>query len=102
MRLDRVDGTGSLAWLPDRVVDAAVKGMIRSLKMYDQKNTPLVESDGLTARFLEFVKRFDSAQLHDMLIHLLEDRHFTAGEVQLIRKHLDAHCERIQKTVSAL
>lgn len=102
MRLDRVDGTGPMVWLPDRVLDAAVKGMLRSLKGYDQKNTPRGESDRLTARFLEFVKRFNSTQLHEMLIHLLEDRHFTASEVQLIRKHLGAHCERIQKTVSSL
>jgi hypothetical protein len=102
IRLDRVDGTGSLAWLPERVLDAAVKGMFRALTDREHEKTPPPGYDGLADRFLEFVKRFDSAQLHDMLVHLLEDRHFTAGEVQLIRQHLDAHCERIQKTVSAL
>ncbi len=101
MRLDRMDGTGSLVWLPGRVLDAAVKGMIRCLTDHDSKNTPSTESGGLTARFMDFVKRFDSAQLHDMMTHLLEDRHFSTVERQLIRQHLDAHCQRIQKIMSS-
>lgn len=102
MRLDRLDGTGSLVWLPDRVVDAAVKGMFRSLTDHEQRKTRLPGTNGLTAQFLEFVKGFDSAQLHDMLTHLLEDRHFSTVEKKLIRKHLDAHCDRIQKTMLSL
>ncbi len=101
MRLDRLDGTGSLVWLPDRVLDAAMKGMLRSLTDHELKRTSVPVPERVTARFLTFVNRFDSGQLHEMMTHLLEDRHFSALEVQLIRKHLDAHCDQIQKTVSS-
>jgi hypothetical protein len=102
MRLDRLDGTGPMVWLPDMVIDAAVKGMFQSLKDREGKKAQTNISDGFSIRFLEFVKRFDPEQLHEIMTHLLEDRHFTAAEVQLIRDHLDSHCERIREILDRL
>jgi hypothetical protein len=95
MRLDRLDGTGPVVWLPDMVLDATVKGMLRSLADRKVLRPDPQPCNGFSARFLAFAKSFGSDQLHQMADHLLEDRHFSAAEVQLVRNHLDSHCRRI-------
>lgn len=99
MRLDRLDGTGPLVWLPDRVVDATVSGVCRSLADREDRAGPMPWTGGppgLSDRFLEFARRFDPDQLHGIMTHFLEDRHFSAAEARLIEARLKAHCERIR------
>jgi hypothetical protein len=95
MRLDRMNGTGSLVWLPERVLDATVKGMRRSLTDGSVQRSGTRDLSGQWSRFVAFAGRFDPQQLHDIMSHLLEDRHFSPAEAQLIRKNLDLHCTRI-------
>jgi len=95
MRLDRLDGTGPFVWLPDMVVDATVKGMCRSLADRSAQRPRTEVSHGLPARFLEFIKKFGADQLHDIMSHLLEERHFNSVEAQLARNHMAAHCQKI-------
>ncbi|MEX1300227.1 MAG: hypothetical protein AB1Z38_14775 [Desulfotignum sp.] len=102
MRLDRLDGTGPIVWLPDVVLDATVKGMHRSLADREILRPHIQPVNGFSARFPAFAKSFGSDQLHQMMDHLLEDRHFSAEEAQLIRNHLDSHCRRICRILAQL
>jgi hypothetical protein len=95
MRLDRLDGTGPIVWLPDVVLDATVKGMCQSLADRSAQRPRAAVSHGLPARFLEFIKKLGADQLHDIMSHLLEERHFNAVEAQLARKHMASHCQKI-------
>ncbi len=95
MRLDRLDGTGPFVWLPDMVLDATVKGMCQSLADRSAQRPRAGVPHGLPARFLEFIKKFGADQLHDIMSHLLEERHFNAVEAQLARKHMASHCQKI-------
>ncbi len=100
MRLDRLDGTGPVVWLPDGVLDATVRGMRRSLIDRSAQRSQTQDASGQWARFLAFARRFGSDQLYDILTHLLEDRHFSAAEAKLARKNLDSHCARIKQILA--
>jgi hypothetical protein len=102
MRLDRLDGTGPVVWLPDLVLGAAVKGMYRSLADRSARKSGDQASSGLPARFLEFVKAFSPNQLHDIMSHLMEDRHFSKAEAQLAGIHMASHCREIVRILARM
>ena len=102
MRLDRLDGTGPVVWLPDMVLDAAVKGMCRSLADRSALRTGDHASSGLPARFLEFAKSIGLDRLHGIMSHLLEDRHFSSAEIQLAGKHMASHCQEIFRILARM
>lgn len=95
MRLDRLDGTGPLVWLPERVLNATVRGMYRSLTDSSVRRSGTRDLSGPWSRFVTFARRFDPQHFYDIMTHLLEDRHFSAAEAELIRKNLALHCARI-------
>ena len=102
IRLDRVDGTGPVVWLPDMVLSAAVKGMCRSLTDRSARRAGEQAPSGLPARFLEFVKMIGPEQLHDIMSHLLEDRHFSPAEAQLAGVHMTSHCREIVRILARM
>jgi hypothetical protein len=102
MRLDRLDGTGPVVWLPDMVLGAAVNGMCRSLADRSARKTGAQASSGLPVRFVEFVKTIGPDQLHDIMSHLLEDRHFSPAEVQLAGSHMISHCQEIFRILARM
>lgn len=102
VRLDRLDGTGPVVWLPDMVLDAAVKGMCRSLADRPALRPEAQACPGLPVRFLEFVKKIGFDQLHAIMSHLLEDRHFSAAEVQAAENHMGSHCREIVRILARM
>lgn len=102
IRLDRLDGTGPVVWLPDMVLGAAVKGMCRSLADRSARRAGEQAPSGLPVRFLEFVKTIGPDQLHGIMSHLLEDRHFSPAEAQLAGVHMTSHCREIVRILARI
>ncbi len=84
-----------LVWLPERVLNATVRGMYRSLTDSSVRRSGTRDLSGPWSRFVTFARRFDPQHFYDIMTHLLEDRHFSAAEAELIRKNLALHCARI-------
>jgi hypothetical protein len=102
IRLDRLDGTGPVVWLPDMVLNASVKGVCRSLADRSARKTGVQSSSRLPARFLEFLKTIGPDQLYDIMSHLLEDRHFSPAEAQLAGIHMAAHVREIIRVLARM
>ncbi len=88
IRLDRFDGTGSLALLDDRVVLETTKGFLEAL---DEKS---IHSDykDISRSFIVFYRQFDRDQLTGVVENILNSYCSQVEEIELIRKNLDSHC----------
>ncbi|MFN2356534.1 MAG: hypothetical protein ABR534_02220 [Desulfotignum sp.] len=107
MRLDRLDGTGSLVFLPQIVLDAAIKGVFKALEYRAQGGlgTPadtLPAPGDLQPAFVHFISGFSAEQLTDIMTNIMDAWHPDADEQDLVKEHLFSHSCRICKTFEAI
>ncbi|MCF8125180.1 MAG: hypothetical protein K9J51_03030 [Desulfotignum sp.] len=101
MRLDRLDGTGPVVFLPQTVLDATIKGMLEALN-HRTTGCPEVKNDGrqapedIKSAFVDFLTGFNQNQLMDIMTGLVDAWHPDAAELDLIRANLFSHCCRIR------
>jgi len=94
MRLDRLDGTGDLAWLPDHLVLPMVAGFFAGLaEMPADRRAPL----GPAAAILDLLQSFNFEELRQLHRPLLDlyDTAYPPEEVALIATRLEGHVEQL-------
>jgi hypothetical protein len=100
MRLDRVDGTGPMVFLPQSVLDATIKGVLTALDNRAKgffgagAENPRVPKD-ICPVFVDFVNGFSQAQLKDIMANLVDAWPSDAAERELVHENLFFHCARI-------
>ncbi len=104
MRLDRLDGTGPMVFLPQIVLDATIKGVLTALNHRANGflgagiEEPLVPED-ICPVFVDFVNGFSQAQLKDITENLMDAWHPDAAEAALVRENIYSHCSRIYRVL---
>ncbi len=82
-RIDRLDGTGDMAWAGSRAVVATVRGAIEALPMVTK------------SQFVDFLNSYDASELMDVL-RMVADRYaLMAMEKDVFRAHLASHGEQL-------
>jgi hypothetical protein len=107
MRLDRLDGTGSLVFLPRIVLDATIKGALKALEhraegRLGRDADTLPAPVDLQPAFAHFISGFSREQLMGIMTNLMDVWHPDAGEQDLVQENLFSHCCRICKTFEAV
>ena len=89
-RIDRLDGTGDMAWAGSGAVAASVRGSIEALPM------------AIKIKFINLLISYDVSELMDVL-QLVADRYVLMSmEKDLIRAHLASHGEQLVAALQAL
>ena len=100
MRLDRLDGTGPMVFLPNIVLDATIKGVLTALDhrangfLGAGTEEPPVPKD-ICPVFVDFVNGFSQAQLKNIMANIVDAWHPDPAEPALVRENLCSHCSRI-------
>ncbi len=104
MRVDRLDGTGPMVFLPQIVLDATIKGVLTALNhrangfLGAGTEEPPVPED-ICPVFVDFVKGFSQAQLKDIMENLVDAWHPNPAEAALVRENIYSHCSRIYRVL---
>jgi len=104
MRLDRLDGTGPMVFLPQIVLDATIKGVFTALDHRSNElmgagaEDPPVPAD-ICHVFVDLVNGFSQAQLTDIMVNLVEAWPPDAAELELVHENLLPHCAGICKAL---
>ncbi len=99
MRLDRLDGTGDVAWAGDDCVDATLDGFLEGLRKNEEKETQHART---ADSFLQFCHFFDKADLSDMFHALVDACDQAAPDMPLIRTHLEKHISKFHTALQGL
>jgi hypothetical protein len=100
MRLDRMDGTGPMVFLPQSILDATIKGVLTALDhrangfLGAGTEDPPVPKD-ICPVFVDFVNGFSQAQLKDIMANLVDAWPSDAAERELVHENLFFHCAGI-------
>lgn len=100
MRLDRLDGTGPMVFLPQIVLDATINGVLTALDHRANKSPgagaedPPVPED-ICRVFVDLVNGFSQTQLKDIMVNLVDFWPPDAAELELVHENLFSHCSRI-------
>jgi len=89
-RIDRLDGTGDMAWAGSGAVAASVRGAIEALPI------------AIKIKFIDFLMSYDVPELMDIL-QVVADRYaLMPMEKDLVRAHLASHGEQLVAALQAL
>jgi len=97
IRMDRLDGVGSLVFLDENVLKAAVNGFLRGLedkeKQFSAPEDPegLKGTGGLKDIFARFMANFNREQIEAILTRLIDAWPINASEQTLAGVHLKSH-----------
>jgi hypothetical protein len=95
MRLDRLDGTGSVAMAGERIIPAIVDGFLHSL---DEK-TLMYDHGDLRKAFMAFVRQFSPEQLQGILEGIIESGHPATSETAVILGNIESHCRLLHSAL---
>jgi hypothetical protein len=89
-RIDRLDGTGDMAWAGSGAVAATVRGAIEALPI------------AIKSKFTDFLISYDVSELMDVL-QVVADRYtLMPMEKDLVRAHLASHGEQLVEALQGL
>ena len=92
MRLDRIDGTGQIAWAQNFAADNAYKGFVKALSA---KERLLSMPSSPEICFLDFFSTCSYGDIKDMTMAIVDSYNPVAPDMPVIRKNIDAHINRI-------
>jgi hypothetical protein len=92
MRLDRIDGTGPVAWAENPCVDATLKGFMEGLREKERRETT---NDGLVKTFLRHCVSLSEEDLSERFQALVDACDPSAPDIPVIRRHLFEHTRKI-------
>jgi len=99
MRLDKLDGTGEVAWAGDFSVGAAIEGFFESLRI---KETQGKYHLGKVEHFIILLKAFSEEELNQLYQPLLE---FYRGEdsedFSVIKRNLESHTSSLNRVIQS-
>ena len=97
MRLDRIDGVGTLIWTDDSCVEATTMGFFEAL----QSKEDTTDLPGLVEEFLRLVASFSQEELMGTF-NPLEDHYTGSEDLPVIVNNLEAHIEKLYVTLQSL
>jgi len=98
MRLDRLDGTGSVAWAGPFVLEAVVCGFFRGLAQKSDSrwiDRPLVDA------FREHILDWSPTELLELAAPLAEAFPVQQADLPVIRDHLESHVHELHRLLIA-
>jgi hypothetical protein len=98
MRLDRLDGTGDVAWAGDDVVGSTVAGFFDGLERQQQHGTI---PEGLTGVFRQYLRRITPSELSGMLAMLVDGEHPDTPGRDLMAAGREAHATALFNALKA-
>jgi hypothetical protein len=88
MRLDRIDGTGKVAWAESPCVDATLKGFMEGLR---EKECCGTTDAGFVNTFLRYCSALSKKDLSERFHALVDACDPSAPDMPVIRPHLAEH-----------
>jgi hypothetical protein len=99
MRLDRLDGVGSVAWAADDCVTATLGGFLSGLKTMEQQRVATV---GFADGFLRYVRSLSKEALSEGFHALVAAYDQAAPDMPVIRAHLETHIAEFHTALTQL
>jgi hypothetical protein len=94
MRLDRLDGIGSVLWAESSILHPVVSGFFEALS---SKEVQERYSAGDRERIRESLKSFTEDKIRTFLLSLLD--HFSGEEKAVVEKHMEEHARDLANTM---
>ncbi|MDQ7838665.1 MAG: hypothetical protein RDU59_09275 [Thermodesulfobacteriota bacterium] len=98
MRMDRLDGTGDVAWADDFCPDAVMKGFYEALEIKEETGRPASID---RKEFLSSLKRFTRDDWKDMAHATLQTCPQPEADLPIIMRNLDNHIERLYAVIQS-
>ncbi len=99
MRLDRLDGTGAVAWADDACVDATLDGFVEGLRMKERQG--FIAPNFLDG-FLQVCSSLAREDLADCCHALIDACDQAAPDMPVIRGHIDSHIWKLHDALKGL
>lgn len=98
MRLDRLDGVGSIAWADKIAVQGTLDGFFDGLKLKSANNEI---DDSLSQRFKNYFSSFTEIQLYDLLKNIVNAYNPAAPEISVIKRSIKQHANELYEAICA-
>jgi hypothetical protein len=99
MRLDRLDGVGSVAWADDACVDATVGGFVGGLRAKEREG---VVETGFVDRFVSYLSSLAIEGLTDGFSAIVDAYDQRAPDLPVIRGHCESHILKFRSVLQGL
>jgi hypothetical protein len=99
MRLDRLDGVGTIAWADDDCVGATLEGFVAGLRAKQGKG---VIDERFVIRFLQYGWSLAKDDLSDRFHALIDACDQGAPDIPVIREHLERHISSFRLALQSL
>jgi hypothetical protein len=99
MRLDRLDGVGSVAWADDDCVDSTIEGFLAGLRTKEQQR--IIET-GFVDRFVSYLHSLAIEDLSDWFYALVDACDQAAPDIPIIRDHVESHILKFHSALQGL
>lgn len=99
MRLDRLDGVGSVAWADERCADATLQGFVAALEAEEEQR---IVGAGFVDGFLSYLRSLAIEDLSDGFRALIDASDQGAPDIPIIRDHLQSHIRHFYRALQSL
>lgn len=99
MRLDRLDGVGSIAWADENCLEAVFKGFARALRI---KECDGRAAPGFVDAFFQYCAGIGQEDLSHMFYDLVAACDPRAPDMPVIKRHLTGHLSAFYSTLQSL
>ena len=99
MRLDRLDGMGSVAWADDDCVDPTLEGFVAGLRTKERQGT--IET-GFVDGFLSYLRSLAIVDISYGLNALVDACDQAAPDIPIIRDHIESHILKFHSALQSL
>jgi hypothetical protein len=99
MRLDRLDGVGSVAWAGHDCVDATLDGVVSGLETKEQQGIAAI---GFTDGFLHYVKSLSKKDLSGAFHAIVSAYDQAAPDMPVIIGHLERHIAELHAALAGM
>jgi hypothetical protein len=96
MRLDRLDGTGAVAWADDGCVDATMEGFWKGLKIKEERR---FVAPGFNSLFTDYLRHLSEEDLLERFRLLVDACDPSAPDIPVIRRRLEEHAFHLYATL---
>ena len=100
MRLDRLDGVGTLAWFKEFAAEETARGFLEALAIHEKEGRL---AKGFTDDFRTMLTTFQPRDFLDLYPQLVAaNEQTTREEAAFLKKRLPEHCQQLCSAVAAL
>jgi hypothetical protein len=99
MRIDRLDGVGSVAWADDDCVHSTIEGFVTGLRTKEQQG--IIET-GFVDRFVSYLRSLAIEDLSYGFYALVDACDQAAPDIPIIRDHIESHILEFHSALQSL